>query len=75
MSAAAVFAILMLLFFLAGVAVGVVVVAAASARRAEKVKAPRRSGPRVPRGWPHDPDTGSGDDRPDRPSRWRSRNS
>jgi hypothetical protein len=73
MSAAAGFAIVMLLFLLVGVAVGVVLVAAASTRRAEKVKAPRRIDP-SPRGWPHDPETGP-DDAPDEPPWWRSRSS
>ena len=74
MSGAAVFAIVMFLFFLVGVAVGVVLVASLSARRAEKVKVPRRIDPPL-KAWPLDPETGPDDDEPDEPPWWRSRSS
>jgi hypothetical protein len=73
MSAAAVLAIVMFLFFLVGVAVGVVLVAAASARRAEK--AARRIDPVTPppRGWPHGRETDPDDEGPDESPWQRSR--
>lgn len=74
MSAAAVMAIVLFLFFLVGVAVGVLVVMAVSARRAHKaVPQIRPVPPPSPGTWPyppgHDPDQGV----PDEPPWWQVR--
>jgi hypothetical protein len=73
MSAAAVLAIVLFLFFLVGIAVGVLVVIAVSARRAHKA-VPQLRPVAPPSGtWPylpgHDPDEA----RPDEPPWWRAR--
>ena len=73
MSAAAVMAIVLCLFFLVGGAVGVLVVIAVSARRAHKAVPQARPVAAPPRTWPylpgHDPDEGG----PDEPSWWHAR--
>ena len=74
MSAAAVMAIILFLFFLVGIAVGVLVVIAVSARRAHKaVPQIRPVAPPPPGTWPylpeHDPDEGG----PDEPPWWHAR--
>lgn len=73
MSAAAVMAIVLFVFFLAGVAVGVILVAALSARRAHN--SGRRPDPPAPspRRWPYAPETGPDDDGPGEPPWWHAR--
>ena len=73
MSAAAVMATVLFLFFLVGVAVGVLVVIAVSARKAHKaVPQIRPVAPPPPHRWPYrsgyDPD----EDGPDEPPWWRT---
>ena len=73
MSAAAVMAIVLFLFFLVGVAVGVLVVIAVSARKAHKeVPQIRPVAPPPAHRWPYrsgyDPD----EDGPDEPPWWRT---
>jgi MFS superfamily sulfate permease-like transporter len=73
MSAAAVMAVVLFLFFLVGVAVGVLVVIALSARRAHKAVPQVRPVTPSPGTWPYlsepDPDEGG----PDEPPWWRAR--
>ena len=73
MSAAAVMAIVLFLFFLVGGAVGVLVVIAVSARKAHKAVPQARPVAAPPGTWPyppgHDPDEGG----PDEPSWWHVR--
>jgi hypothetical protein len=72
MSAAAVMAIVLLLFFLVGVAVGVLLVVAVSARRAHR--AVRAIQPVVPpTTWPHVPRPGPDESGPDEPPWWHAR--
>ena len=70
MSAAAVIAIVLFLFFLVGVVVGVLVVIALSARRAHKAAPQARPSAGT---WPDlsEPDPGEGG--PDEPPWWRAR--
>jgi hypothetical protein len=81
MSAAAVMAIVLFLFFLVGVVVGVLVVIAAAARRAHKtVPQTRPVAPPSPRTWPHRPGPGPDEGSPDEgstnePPWWRARDS
>jgi len=73
MSAAAVMAIVLFLFFLVGVAVGVILVAAWSARRAHKA-APRPGPAAPPPGqWPYVPETDPDERGPDEPPWWQAR--
>jgi len=67
-SAAAVVAVVLLLFFLIGVAVGFLVVVAVSARRAHKVVPRVQPVARPPGAWPDRPGPG-----PDEPSWWQAR--
>ncbi len=73
MSAAAVIAVVLFVFFLVGVAIGIIAVAALSARRAHK--AARRPGPAAPppRRWPYVSETGPDDQGPDEPPWWQAR--
>ncbi len=73
MSAAAVIAVVLFVFFLVGVAAGVIAVVALSARRAHK--AARRIGPASPppRRWPSVPETEPDDQGPDEPPWWQAR--
>ena len=74
MSAAAVMAIVLLLFFLVGVAVGVLVVIAMSARRAHKaVPQLRPVAPPPPGTWPYLPGSGPGEAGPGEPPWWHAR--
>jgi hypothetical protein len=76
MSAAAVMAIVLFLFFLVGVAVGVLVVIAVSARRAHKtVPQDRPVAPPPPKTWPYRPGPGPDEGGPDEPPWWRARSS
>lgn len=72
MSTAAVVAIVLVLFFLVGAAVGFLVVVAVSARRAHKAVPQVR--PVVPRpgAWPHLPGPGSDESDPDDVPWWRA---
>ena len=71
MSAAAVTAIVLFLFFLTGVATGILVVIAMSARRAHKKADRPDPPPGTPRvGWPYLNEPDSDDDEPDEPP-WR----
>ena len=73
MSAAAVMAIVLFLFFLVGVATGIVVVIALSARRAHKAdRRDRRPGPRRA-GWPYLNEPDPDDDEPDEYPWWQAR--
>lgn len=74
MSAAAVTAIVLFLFFLVGIAVGVLVVIAVSARRAHKA-APqiRPVAPPPPGTWPYPPGHGPDEGLPDEPPWWQAR--
>jgi MFS superfamily sulfate permease-like transporter len=70
MSAAAVMAVVLFLFFLVGVAVGVLVVIAVSARRAHKAApavAPR------PQTWPYRSGSAPDEGEPDEPPWWQTR--
>jgi hypothetical protein len=73
MSAAAVMAIVLLLFFLVGVAVGVLVVIAWSARRAHQAVPQDRPVAPPPGTWPYPPGPDLEEDRPDEPSWWHTR--
>ena len=70
MSAAAVTAIVLFLFFLTGVATGIVVVIAMSARRAPKAKRPDQLRGPSPAEWPYLNEPHPEDDELDEPS-WR----
>jgi hypothetical protein len=70
MSAAAVMAIVLLLFFLAGVTVGVLTVVAMSARRAHKAV---RAVEPPPRTWPYISGREPDDNGPDEPPWWHAR--
>jgi hypothetical protein len=73
MSAAAVMAIVLFLFFLVGVAVGVLVVIAVSARRAHKA-VPQARPVAPPSGtWPFVPGHGPDEGGSDEPPRWHAR--
>ena len=63
--AAVVMAIVLFIFFLAGIAAGIFVVIAAAARRDRS--------PRRPRGRRPDPDETGPDDEPDQPPWWHAR--
>jgi hypothetical protein len=71
MSAAAVMAIVLLLFFLVGVAVGVLVVIALSARRTHKAHARPVAPP--PETWPFRSGPGPGEGGPDGSPWWHAR--
>jgi hypothetical protein len=73
MTAAAVMASVLFVFFGVGVTVGVLLVMALSARRAHK--AARRPGPALPRPGrrPYGPETDLDDDGPDQPPWWQAR--
>jgi hypothetical protein len=75
--AAGVIAIVLVVFFLVGVAVGVIVVFALSARRADKAER-EEPWPQAPRAdWPYlgdpDPDPDPDDEEPGPPSWWQDR--
>ena len=73
MSAAAIIAVVLFLFFLTGVATGIIVVIAMSARRAHKADRPGLL-PGPPRaGWPYLNEPDPDDDEPDEPPRRRAR--
>jgi MFS superfamily sulfate permease-like transporter len=73
MSAAAVMAIVLFLFFLLGVAVGVLVVIALSARRAHKPVRRIRPVTPPPRKWPYRPEPDPDDRGPEEPPWWHAR--
>ena len=73
MSAAAVMAVVLLLFFLVGVAVGVLVVIALSARRAHKAVPEVRPVAPPPGTWPDPPGSDSQEGGPDEPPWWHAR--
>jgi MFS superfamily sulfate permease-like transporter len=75
MSAAAVIAIVLFLFFLVGVAVGVLVVIAVSARRAHKAVPQVRPVAPPPGTWPDLPEPDPDEGGPDEPSWWHTRDS
>lgn len=70
MSAAAVMAVVLFIFFLVGFAIGIIVVVALSARRADK--AARRIQPVTPPPgmWPYLPERDLDDEGPDEPPWW-----
>jgi hypothetical protein len=70
MSAAAVMAVVLVLFFLVGVAVGVLVVIAVSARRAHNA-VPQVPPP--PQTWPYKSGPGPDEGGPDEPGWWQAR--
>ena len=73
MSAAAIIAVVLFLFFLTGVATGIVVVIAMSARRAHKADRPDLL-TRSPRaGWPYLNEPDPNDDEPDESPGWQER--
>lgn len=72
MSAAAVMAIVLFVFFLAGIGVGIIAVYAVSVRRAGKADGQDHS-PEAPRDeWPYLNEAGP-DDEPDEPPWWQAR--
>jgi len=71
MSAAAVIAIVLFLFFLVGVAVGVLVVIAVSARRAHRAQGRPVAPP--PETWPYLPGPGPDEGSADGPPWWHAR--
>ena len=73
MSAAAVMAIVLFLFFLVGVAVGVLVVIALPARRAHKAAPQVRPVAPPPQTWPYLPGPGPDEGGPDGPPSWHAR--
>ena len=73
MSAAAVMAVVLLLFFLVGVAVGVLVVIALSARRAHKAVPQVRPVAPPPGTWPYPPGPDPEEHGPDEPPWWHAR--
>jgi hypothetical protein len=75
MSAAAVMAVVLVLFFLVGVAVGVLVVVALSARRAHKAVPEVRPVAPPPGTWPYPPKSDSEEGGPDEPPWWHTRDS
>jgi len=75
MSAAAVMAVVLLLFFLVGVAVGVLVVVALSARRAHKAFPQVRPVAPPPGMWPYLPEPDPDEGGPDEPPWWHTRDS
>jgi hypothetical protein len=70
MSAAAVMAVVLFLFFLVGVAVGVLVVIAVSARRAHKVASHVAPPPQT---WPYQSGPGPDEGGADEPPWWQAR--
>jgi hypothetical protein len=73
MSAAALMAIVLFLFFLVGAAVGVLVVIAVSARRAHKAVPQARPVAALPGTWPYPPGHDPGESGPDEPPWWHVR--
>jgi hypothetical protein len=72
MSDAAVTGIVLLVFFVAGIAVGIVIIIAMSARRTGKANDPDR--PETPEEAPLDTEEhGPDDDEPDKPPWWQAR--